>query len=125
MLYYDKDVAEENSASRVISSLEKGGGGMLKRRRVTAFLLAAALCFVMLFSVCCVALGANHNCVGEACPICFQINRCNDLLKASAFFISAAVFSAAAAFAALRTPTESGVFCGNFTLVSNKIKLSN
>ena len=49
---------------------------MTKRKRIISLVVAAAVLFVMLYSALYIAAEANHDCVGENCPICYQINVC-------------------------------------------------
>lgn len=54
---------------------------MSKRNRVLTVLLAAAVLFVMLSSAFFIAIEADHNCTGEDCPVCCQIEVCIHTLK--------------------------------------------
>ena len=49
---------------------------MTKKKRIISLVVAAAVLFVMLYSALYIAAEANHDCVGENCPICYQINVC-------------------------------------------------
>ena len=98
---------------------------MAKRNRCLALVMAAAILFVMLTSAFFIAAEADHDCIGDDCEICCQINVCRAVLKGLALIAIAAVFAAAACaalcavFAACREQTR------NFTLVSLKVKLSD
>lgn len=98
---------------------------MSKRNRVLTVLLAAAVLFVMLSSAFYVAIEADHDCVGEDCPICCQISVCENMLKSVgltviiltlAAFISSIVFS---------MPSFAKKSTYNSSLVTLKVKLSN
>ena len=98
---------------------------MEKRDRKLALLLALAVCFVMLFSAFYIAAEADHDCIGENCPICYQISVCENTLKSlgygalalAAFF--ALTFSAAILFSQPKT------YLRQSTLITLKVKLSN
>ena len=52
-----------------------------KRNRIAALLLAVTILVIMLYSAVFVAAEADHDCVGEGCPICYQIDACQNTLK--------------------------------------------
>ena len=54
---------------------------MTKKLRLITGLLAAVLAAVMLSSAVYIAVEANHNCSGEDCAICHQLQVCENLLK--------------------------------------------
>ena len=54
---------------------------MTKKSRLITGLLAAVLAAVMLSSAVYIAVEANHNCSGEDCAICHQLQVCENLLK--------------------------------------------
>ena len=54
---------------------------MTKKFRLITGLLAAVLAAVMLSSAVYIAVEANHNCSGEDCAICHQLQVCENLLK--------------------------------------------
>ncbi len=54
---------------------------MTKKNRILASILAVAFVIVMLFSVCFIVAESNHICIGEDCPICYQISICENTLK--------------------------------------------
>ena len=98
---------------------------MAKKKRLPVLLLAAAVCFVMLFSSVFIAVNTDHDCMGEHCPICYQINFCENTLKTLSHAVPAITLAIAltdsfstclSAFTA-RKRTES--------LVTLKVKLSN
>ena len=98
---------------------------MEKKKRIIAVLLAVTVLFVMLCSALFIAAEANHDCVGEGCPVCFQINACRSALKNLSLAVCAAAFAAAFAYAVcggVSACAEAGARC---TLVSLKVKLSD
>lgn len=53
------------------------------------------LCSAMLFSFIVLVLEAEHDCVGEACHICLEIQHCQSLLKSLARCIGFFAFHSA------------------------------
>ena len=72
---------------------------MTKKLRLITGLLAAVLAAVMLSSAVYIAVEANHNCSGEDCAICHQLQVCENLLKSIGLAGAAAVFAAAVRYA--------------------------
>ena len=75
---------------------------MTKKSRLITGLLAAVLAAVMLSSAVYIAVEANHNCSGEDCAICHQLQVCENLLKSIGLAGAAAVFAAAVRYAPCR-----------------------
>lgn len=75
---------------------------MTKKSRLITGLLAAVLAAVMLSSAVYIAVEANHNCSGEDCAICHQLQACENLLKSMGLAGAAAVFAAAVRYAPCR-----------------------
>lgn len=98
---------------------------MEKTKRILAMLMAVAIFAVMLSSALFLVEEADHDCIGDGCQICFQMNVCRGILKS----LSLAIHAAVAAFAVVY------ILCGNFwpceestghvTLVTLKVKLSD
>lgn len=80
---------------------------MAKRTRFAAACGAVLLVFALLFSVFFIVSEADHNCIGEDCPICHQIQTCQKLLEQLSTAHSTSGIGAALFFflllAALRT----------------------
>jgi hypothetical protein len=98
---------------------------MTKRNRFLTTLLTISVAFVMLASVVYIAKESHHDCVGDNCAICHQINTCEHFLKdlgfggaAAAAFLSLTVFL-------LECVRTYAVHTASLTLVSLKVKLSN
>ena len=98
---------------------------MTKKSRLITGLLAAVLAAVMLSSAVYIAVEANHNCSGEDCAICHQINVCENLLKSIGLAGSAAATVAAILYILCRIIPSCIEVARTFTLVSLKVKLSN
>ena len=98
---------------------------MTKKSRLITGLLAAVLAAVMLSSAVYIAVEANHNCSGEDCTICHQLQVCENLLKSIGLAGAAAVFVAAVRYAPCRVIPSCAEVVRTFTLVSLKVKLSD
>ncbi len=98
---------------------------MEKTRRVAAVILAAALLLAMLCSAVFIAAEASHDCVGENCPVCYQINVCQNTLKNLSLAVCAAAFAVAFTYALCRGISTCADCSHSYTLVSLKVKLSD
>ena len=98
---------------------------MTKKSRLITGLLAAVLAAVMLSSAVYIAVEANHNCSGEDCAICHQLQVCENLLKSIGLAGAAAAISAAFTYTVCRAILPCTEMIGTLTLVSLKVKLSN
>ena len=98
---------------------------MVKTKRILAMLMAVAIFAVMLSSAFFLAEEAHHDCIGDGCRICVQMNVCRGILKSLSLVLHAAAAALAVAC----------ILCGSFrlrteasdhvTLVTLKVKLSN
>ena len=88
-------------------------------------LLAAVLAVVMLSSAVYIAVEANHNCSGEDCAICHQLQVCENLLKSIGLAGAAAAITAAFTYTMCRAILPCAEMNGTLTLVALKVKLSN
>ena len=98
---------------------------MTKKFRFLTGLLAAVLAVVMLSSAVYIALEADHDCSGEDCAICHQINVCENLLKNIGLTGSTAATAAAILYILCRIIPSCTEVARTFTLVSLKVKLSD
>ena len=98
---------------------------MTKKFRLITGLLAAVLAAVMLSSAVYIAVEANHNCSGEDCAICHQLQACENLLKSMGLAGAAAVFAAVVRYTSRRVIPSCAEVVRTFTLVSLKVKLSD
>ena len=98
---------------------------MSKIRRVLTVLLAAAVLFVMLFSAFYIAIEADHDCVGEDCPICYQISVCEYTLKSVGQAVLVLILAGFIGIFIISLPTFTKKLAYHTSLVSLKIKLSN
>ncbi len=98
---------------------------MAKRNRILALVTAAVVLFVMLTSAFFIAAEAGHDCIGDGCEICCQVNACRAVLRGLALAVIAAALAAVACavlrcdFAAWQEQAR------GYTLVSLKVKLSD
>ena len=98
---------------------------MVKTKRILAMLMAVAIFAVMLSSAFFLAEEAHHDCVGEDCPICFQISVCRSTLKGLCLAVCAGVLAAAFTYAPRGDVSARVDYAQSYTLVSLKVKLSN
>ena len=98
---------------------------MEKARRIAAVIFAALLLLAMLCSAAFIAAEADHDCVGENCPVCYQISVCENAFKDLSLAVCAAVFAAAFAYTLCRSISACADAAASFTLVSLKVKLTD
>ncbi len=98
---------------------------MTKKFRLITGLLAAVLAAVMLSSAVYIAVEANHNCSGEDCAICHQLQVCENLLKSIGLAGSTAATAVAILYILCRIIPSCTEVARTFTLVSLKVKLSD
>ena len=98
---------------------------MEKKKRIVAILLAVTVLFVMLYSALFIAAEADHDCVGESCPICYQINVCQNTLKSLSLAVCAVAFAAALPYTLCRDISVCTDAVQGYTLVSLKVKLTD
>ena len=98
---------------------------MSKRNRVLSVLLAASVLFVILSSVFFIAIEADHDCVGEDCPICYQISVCKHTLKSVWQTILVVNLAGFIGIFLISLPAFTKKLAYNTSLVSLKVKLSN
>ena len=97
----------------------------MNKPKQLAAMLALLLAFVMLFSVLFLALEADHDCCGEDCAVCAQLQLCEDLLRN--LFTAALLLLAAWCFrAVIRALARPDCrFARPHTLIVLKVKLSD
>lgn len=98
---------------------------MTKRNRLIAPALALMVVLVILFSVWFVIVEADHDCIGEDCPICYQINICETNLRSVGFVAIAVIFAVFIGSFDIFMPALTKESAFNTSLVSLKVKLSN
>ena len=98
---------------------------MTKKKRIISLVVAIAVFFVMLYSALYIAAEANHDCVGENCPICYQISVCENTLKNLSLAVCAVAFAAAFTYTLCRSISACADVTPSYTLVSLKVKLTD
>ena len=98
---------------------------MTKKKRIISLIVAVAVFFVMLYSALFIAAEANHDCVGENCPICYQISVCENTLKNLSLAVCAVAFAAAFTYTLCRSISACADVTPSYTLVSLKVKLTD
>ena len=98
---------------------------MTKKKRIISLIVAVAIFFVMLYSALYIAAEANHDCVGENCPICYQISVCENTLKNLSLAVCAVAFAAAFTYTLCRSISACADVTPSYTLVSLKVKLTD
>ena len=66
---------------------------MMDRRKVYRLLSTITMLFVILYSVFFVAIKTSHECIGEECQTCYQIELCVKSLKTMPLVISFVAYS--------------------------------
>lgn len=97
---------------------------MIKSKRLVS-VLALLVAIIMLFSVLYIALEADHDCCGEGCAICAQIQVFEDLLRS--LTTAATLIAAARCLYALSRVFADADCCPAHphTLILLKVKLSD
>jgi len=97
----------------------------MKKRRIIAAVMCFALLLVIVFSAAYIVIEANHNCTGDGCPICHEIQVCQQVLNTvgTAFVRVAVSLGAIFLFIA---PVHTLIRTAEVvTLISLKVKLSD
>ena len=97
---------------------------MASKKRILSAALAVSVLFVVLYSVFFIAAESHHDCIGENCPICLQIQNCENTLKtlSSATAVTAVSAILCAAFFIIKTYNARPFVSA--TPISLKVKLS-
>lgn len=98
---------------------------MTKKCRMTAYVTCFALLFVMFISTAYIIKEADHDCTGENCPICHEIQICQKILNTVGTAIVAATFFVSALVVLNTLPTIHFCETAAITLISLKVKLSD
>lgn len=97
----------------------------MKRKRIIVIILTVLFLLSLIFTSLYVYANAEHECIGEGCPVCAEIQSCEDFLKSAA----AAMTVAAVILAVHKTGIVSLPFfydrVYNTSLITLKVKLSN
>ncbi len=97
---------------------------MIRPKRL-ASVLVLLVAFIMLFSVLFIALEAGHDCCGEDCAVCAQIQVCENLLR-NLLTAAAPVAAAWCLYALSRVFADTDCCAVHpHTLIALKVKLSD
>lgn len=69
---------------------------MTKKQRIIAVIVAFSFLFVLFSFTAFVSHNADHDCIGEGCMICAQINFCRNLVQSLSMAILAVIITAIA-----------------------------
>lgn len=98
----------------------------LRNRRVFACVLCALLLFASLFSIFFIAAEANHDCVGEDCPICAVLAEAEETLdKLGTANPPSISFSAPAFLCLLLLLPAAGHVAARKSPVAEKVRMNN
>ena len=106
----------ENSKEQEVSIVKN-------RNRIMAILLSVIVFLAMLCSSFYIAEEANHDCIGENCPICDQIRVCQNSLKTLSLAVSAVMSGIVLTYLLCRCRSARSNPALIYTLVSLKVKL--
>lgn len=111
--------------NRMADNKKNTENGMNKRTRVLALILALTVVFAVLFSTIFIAVKSHHDCDGEHCEVCYQIEVCENTLKtlSDAILLVSVVAVLTYCFVAWLQAMTIGKRIE--TLVTLKVKLSN
>lgn len=98
---------------------------MLKQKKTLAMMLAILLSVIMFSSVLFISVEASHDCIGDSCLICCQIQNCENLLKNLTVAGDTACLILAVFFAVCTVCAGAFAPIFHITLVNLKVKLSN
>ena len=98
---------------------------MTNRKRILSAALAVLVLFVVLYSVFFIAAESHHDCIGENCPICYQISVCENTLKNLSLAVCTVSFATAFAYTLCRSISVCTDVIPSYTLVSLKVKLTD
>lgn len=97
---------------------------MKQKRSTLSFAAVIVVLFVVLISSFFVAAETNHDCIGEDCPICYEISVCQETVRK--LTLACAVFAAVLLFSiCVVMPAAQSRPAVCHTLVSLKVKLSD
>ena len=98
---------------------------MTKTNRGFAFFIAILFIFTMLISACFIVTESDHDCIGENCLICGQINICRRTSHPVCAVLSVFVFAALSGAIAVNSRFNLQSPADAFSLVTLKVKLSD
>ena len=98
---------------------------MLKNKNLIAGIVCAVFVFTLLFSVIFIAVEIHHDCTGENCPICMEIQACVQTLQTLGAALAPIILSITAIYSLVICAARSCHRSALHTLVSLKVKLTD
>ena len=98
---------------------------MTNKNRLVALVLSLTVLLVILSSVFFIAIEADHDCIGDDCPICYQIGVCENTLKSIGQAVIVVVIAAFIGLFSSAMPSFIKKMAFNTSLVTLRVKLSN
>ncbi len=98
---------------------------MTKKNRIITIVLVIAFTLVMLYSTSFIVKEYGHECASEKCPICYQINVCENTLKLLSFVVGTASVLVALIYTIVRFTSSIEKDYIHTTLITLKVKLSD
>ncbi len=98
---------------------------MLKNKNLIAGVICAAFVFIFLFSVIFIAVEGDHDCTGEDCPICMEIQACIQTLQTLGTALSSFILLATVIYISVIRTANSYQRSALHTLVTLKVKLTD
>lgn len=97
---------------------------MTRKKHVIAIVIAIVFVTVIIFSSAYIVAEADHNCSGEHCPICYQIEICQNTIKALTLYLIVTAISVAIAYFTKWSEVIKNYKYSPTTLIKQKVKLS-
>ena len=112
--------------SNVLDAVKNRPANLKARTRLLAALLLAFFLFIFLAAQITIIANANHECIGDGCPICKLIDNAEMLLKQIGKTIIAILVFHSALFFTAAVMMITDLLCRHSsTLVQIKIRLNN
>lgn len=97
----------------------------IKAKKIISLFLAIFMIFIMIFSVGYIASHLHHDCTGDDCPICFEMQICLNTIKIFSIAVIAAVILLGLQFKLQKNKILSQEKKINSSLFSLKVKLND
>ena len=98
---------------------------MTNKKRVVAVILSALVLFALMTSLFVIMHEADHDCIGENCPVCAVIAVCQNTLKTLSGIVGAAAVVFACLLLTASVIASFRTISYNETPVSLKVRLLN
>lgn len=98
----------------------------MKRIKMFSFILAIILLFTVLFSSMYIIEHTHHNCLGEDCPICLELEMAAHVVSSFKTLIPLIlIFIAVIGIPDVLPENRIGIYRSNLTLISLKVELDD